>query len=103
MQQLAESQVYFLLFTVVMLALITLLNVVGLSTGKWLNNVGAIGSLDSGSSADCARLFFVRTLRVGNAFHSERDGAAAGNEEPDFPFDDLLCIWRMRGGVVHGG
>ena len=45
MQKFAESQVYFLAFTVVMLALITLLNVVGLSTGKWLNNVGAIGSL----------------------------------------------------------
>ncbi|HMG86361.1 MAG TPA: APC family permease [Terracidiphilus sp.] len=45
MQQLAESPVYFLVFTVAMLTLITLLNVVGLSTGKWLNNLGAIGSL----------------------------------------------------------
>jgi amino acid transporter len=45
LQQLAESPVYFLLFTVAMLVLITLLNVVGLSTGKWLNNLGAIGSL----------------------------------------------------------
>lgn len=44
-QRPAESQAYFLVFTVVMLALITLLNVVGLSTGKWLNNLGAIGSL----------------------------------------------------------
>lgn len=40
---LADSHFYFLLFTVVMLSLITLLNVVGLNTGKWLNNVGAIG------------------------------------------------------------
>lgn len=45
LQQWADSQLYFLVFTVVMLALITLLNVVGLNTGKWLNNVGAIGSL----------------------------------------------------------
>ncbi len=44
-QRLAESPVYFLAFTVVMLVLITLLNVVGLSTGKWLSNLGAIGSL----------------------------------------------------------
>ncbi len=44
-QRLAESQAYFLVFTVAMLVLITLLNVVGLSTGKWLNNLGAIGSL----------------------------------------------------------
>jgi amino acid transporter len=44
-QRLAESQAYFLVFTVAMLVVITLLNVVGLSTGKWLNNLGAIGSL----------------------------------------------------------
>jgi glutamate:GABA antiporter len=45
LQRWAESPAYFMAFTVVMLALITLLNVVGLSTGKWLNNVGAIGIL----------------------------------------------------------
>jgi amino acid transporter len=45
MHKLADSPLYFLTFTVVMLALITLLNVVGLNTGKWLNNVGAIGTL----------------------------------------------------------
>jgi amino acid transporter len=32
-------------FTVVILAMITLVNLAGLNTGKWLNNVGAIGSL----------------------------------------------------------
>jgi amino acid transporter len=41
----AGSQMYFLVFTVVMLAVITALNVVGLNAGKWLNNLGAIGSL----------------------------------------------------------
>ena len=41
----ADSQIYFLVFTVVVLALITLLNVIGLDTGKWLNNLGAIGSI----------------------------------------------------------
>ncbi len=45
MQDLADSQLYFLVFTVVMLALITLLNVIGLDSGKWLNNVGAIATL----------------------------------------------------------
>lgn len=43
MQHLADSHVYFMIFTVAMLALITVLNVVGLSTGKWLNNIGAVG------------------------------------------------------------
>lgn len=45
MRPLGDSQLYFLVFTVVMLAMITVLNVVGLDTGKWINNVGAIGSL----------------------------------------------------------
>lgn len=45
MQRLAESQIYFLVFTVVLLVLITTLNVVGLGTGKWLNNLGAIGGM----------------------------------------------------------
>ena len=43
MQHLADSHAYFMIFTVAMLALITVLNVVGLRTGKWLNNLGAVG------------------------------------------------------------
>jgi amino acid transporter len=42
-QYLAETNAYFLLFTASMLAVITVLNVVGLGTGKWLNNLGAMG------------------------------------------------------------
>jgi amino acid transporter len=44
-RRLGETSTYFLLFTASMLALITLLNVVGLGTGKWLNNLGAFGML----------------------------------------------------------
>jgi amino acid transporter len=42
-QHLADTRIYFLLFTVSMLALITVLNVLGLNRGKWLNNLGAVG------------------------------------------------------------
>jgi glutamate:GABA antiporter len=42
-QHLADTNIYFLLFTVIMLALITVLNVIGLNLGKWLNNLGAVG------------------------------------------------------------
>ncbi len=42
-QHLADTNIYFLLFTVSMLALITVLNVLGLNLGKWLNNLGAVG------------------------------------------------------------
>jgi glutamate:GABA antiporter len=40
---LADTNVYFLAFTIGMLALITLLNVLGVGIGKWLNNLGAVG------------------------------------------------------------
>ena len=42
-QHLADTNLYFLLFTISMLALITVLNVLGLNLGKWLNNLGAVG------------------------------------------------------------
>jgi amino acid transporter len=42
-QYLADTNSYYLLFTMSMLALITVLNVVGLGVGKWLNNLGGVG------------------------------------------------------------
>jgi amino acid transporter len=43
-QSLAENKTYFLLFALLGLALGTVLNVIGLSVGKWLHNLGAIGT-----------------------------------------------------------
>jgi glutamate:GABA antiporter len=42
-QHLADTNSYYLLFTMSMLALITVMNVVGLGVGKWLNNLGGVG------------------------------------------------------------
>ena len=44
-QALAANPVYYGAFAVVWLAVITLLNIRGVDVGKWLNNVGALGSL----------------------------------------------------------
>jgi amino acid transporter len=41
---LSNSRTYFFLFAMVGLALATFLNVIGLSIGKWLHNLGAIGT-----------------------------------------------------------
>ena len=43
-QSLANNKTYFLLFALLGLALGTILNVIGLSVGKWLHNLGAIGT-----------------------------------------------------------
>jgi amino acid transporter len=44
-QFLASSPTYYIVFAVIALALITVLNIVGVDVGKWLNNIGAIGIL----------------------------------------------------------
>ena len=44
-QVLAANPVYFGTFAVVWLAVISLLNIRGVDVGKWLNNVGALGSI----------------------------------------------------------
>lgn len=44
-QHLAASPLYFILFSVAALGAITLLNIRGITLGKWFNNVSAIGSL----------------------------------------------------------
>jgi amino acid transporter len=42
--RLAASSAYFMTFAVVWLAVITLVNIVGLNAGKWLNNIGSSGA-----------------------------------------------------------
>jgi len=43
-QSLSSNKTYFLLFALLGLVLATFLNVIGLSVGKWLHNLGAIGT-----------------------------------------------------------
>src|SRR5450631_1418602 len=43
-QGLADNKVFALTASVALLALLTILNIVGLGVGKWLNNLGAIGT-----------------------------------------------------------
>jgi amino acid transporter len=42
---LAGNPLYYIAFSVFWLSVITLLNIRGIDTGKWLNNIGALGSL----------------------------------------------------------
>ena len=44
-QALASSPAYYVAFSIAWLAIITLLNIRGVDAGKWLNNVGALGTL----------------------------------------------------------
>lgn len=42
--RLANSAPYFIAFSVTCLAVITVVNIIGLDAGKWLNNIGSLGS-----------------------------------------------------------
>ena len=44
-QTLSADPLYFVVFSLFWLAVITLLNIRGVNAGKWLNNIGALGSL----------------------------------------------------------
>jgi amino acid transporter len=44
-QSLASNPVYYIAFAIFWLAVITLLNILGVDAGKWLNNIGALSSL----------------------------------------------------------
>jgi glutamate:GABA antiporter len=44
-QSLAANPLYYVAFAIFWLAVITLLNILGVNAGKWLNNIGALGSL----------------------------------------------------------
>jgi glutamate:GABA antiporter len=43
-EALADSKTFALIASVILLGLLTILNIVGLGVGKWLNNLGAIGT-----------------------------------------------------------
>ena len=44
-QSLSSNPAYYLTFAIVWLGIITILNIVGLDVGKWLNNVTSLGSI----------------------------------------------------------
>lgn len=69
-QTLSSSGVYYTAFAVAWLALITVLNVLGVNAGKWLNNIGSVGSI-----VPLAVLFVLAAIsgwRFGAATHFSR-------------------------------
>ncbi|MFZ3215688.1 MAG: APC family permease [Candidatus Acidiferrales bacterium] len=84
-QSLADSKTYFLVFSLLGLVLATFLNLIGLSVGKWLHNLGAIGTW-----LPIAILFAI----AGTAWH--RFGSAtkftAASMKPHMHFHDVLFM-----------
>ena len=66
---LADVNAYFLIFTGSMLTLITVLNVLGLNIGKWLNNLGAVGMALPVLTLSCSACELFSTLWLRHPFH----------------------------------
>jgi glutamate:GABA antiporter len=83
-QHLSDTNAFYLLFTIGMLGLITVLNVLGLNIGKWLNNLGAIGM-----ALPVIILFVLGGLsfsRFGSATHFTWAAAVPHTQVKDFIF-----------------
>jgi amino acid transporter len=66
-ESLASSRVYYAAFAVSWLAIITLLNIAGANVGKWLNNIGSVGSIVP--LAGLCVLAVMSGMRFGSATH----------------------------------
>jgi amino acid transporter len=81
------NPLYYMAFAAIALALITLLNVVGANVGKWLNNIGALGSV-----VPLSVLMLMGTvsyMRFGSATHIAKAG--------------LMPHWSLSNAVFWSG
>lgn len=97
-QHFDSSRMYFMTFSILALALVTLLNVVGLAVGKWVNNIGALGMwlpvmVLVGMAA-------VSWRRFGSATHFTLAGMAPSTSWKDLIF--LSTIFFAYGGCEAG-
>ena len=83
---LGEKWIYVLPFTLIGLALATVLNVVGLGTGKWLQNIGGIAGYLPGAVLVVAGVLAFFTMSSANPF-------GASQLKPDFGNLPLLNLW----------
>ena len=89
---LADNKTFAMVTSVALLALLTVLNIVGLGVGKWLNNVGAIGTFVAAAvliGLGIADLVAFWHHRDGRRFpHSRRSRVCA-----EFFRRNLLSAW----------
>jgi amino acid transporter len=97
-QHLASSPGYYIAFAVGWLAFITLLNVVGMGAGKWLNNLSSVGSIVP--LLLLVLLAAVSVLRFGSATHF-----ASNNLVPHLTLQNAIfwsTVFFAFGGVEAG-
>ena len=100
-QALADNRVFALLASVVLLALLVVLNIMGLGVGKWVNNLGGIGTFVAAFVADGfgrGGLFEVWHHDAMARFQSAGEPAIRA----EFVWSDLLRAGGTGTGVDHG-
>ncbi len=99
---LAASPTYFMTFAVVWLAIITVINILGLNAGKWLNNICSAGSWFSIVMLVALGVRLRHTLRTRHPFFRRRAHSAPVPEKRDLSLHHLLRLQRLRNRLLHG-
>jgi len=86
-QALNANPLYFMAFATIALALITFLNIIGIDAGKWLNNIGAFGTILSLSVL--LLMGIVSYWRFGSATH--------------FTAANMIPHWSLNNAVFWSG
>lgn len=92
-KMLNANPLYYMAFATVALAIITLLNIVGVNAGKWLNNIGALGTIVPLSAAADGRDVLLAVWVSHPLYPSER-GSSLVTGQRSLLVECLLCVQR---------
>ena len=98
---LADNRAFALIASVVLLTLLVVLNVVGLGVGKWINNLGGIGTFSRGVLADGARRDCLREIWHEHSLVGFPDSGESAIRA-EFVRRDLFWAGGTGTGVDHG-
>ncbi len=99
---LQSSPSFFIGFSIVGLSLALVLNIVGLNVGKWLNNLGAIGTWIPVALLFALAFCGVVEIRPGHQLSRAVVQAHADGCELRHLGNHAIGVRRGRGGIVHG-
>ena len=101
-QSLSSNPAYYLTFAIVWLGIITILNIVGLDVGKWLNNVTSLGSIIPLSVLLVLAAYSASRFGSATQFTVAEPGSSLDAEQRHLLVNNFFRIWRMRSGFLHG-
>ena len=101
-QHLSASSAYYLAFALAWLAFITLMNIIGVDAGKWLNNVCTLGAVLPISVLIVLAVISGAPFRIRHFLRAPRAHPAPLARQRHLLVHHLLRLRRLRGRLLHG-